>query len=657
MPSGIIRKEYFLTHKSSGAQHSQYCLKLLLGSKEIDPSSDDDQAGARLTIRRIWFLFLALSVFGWPFRASADNPALAAGTASSAPGSTVTVPISFTSATVAIAAFQFSISVPAGWSIVSASAGAAATAASKSVSANTASRMLIMFGVDQRTVATGVVAYIQIAVPASAESGIYPVTIAGPIFSASDGSSVQPAASTAGSVTVQSNTKTVPTINSFTADPASISAGNSTTLSWSVSGATSLSISTLGTVTGSSVVVSPAATTTYTLTANNSAGSAAAITTVTVDYGALRFIPTAPCRLVDTRNPNGAFGGPELAANSVRNFDVPNSSCNIPTAALAYSLNVTVVPRSRLSYLTLWPTGQVQPYVSTLNSDGRIKANAAIVPAGTNGAVSVYATDTTQLILDIDGYFVPTENSASLAFYPIAPCRIADTRQGNGPLTGPFLSGGAAGRSFPILSSSCNLPAAAQAYSMNITAVPHEPLRYITVWPTGKAQPLASTLNANTGAVTANADLVSAGTNGNISVYASEDTDLLIDVNGYFAAPGSGGLSLYTVVPCRVLDTRNPQGASPLDGTLPVNVGASPCAISTTAQAFILNATAVPTVPLQYLTVFPYGQTEPVVSTLNASDGAITSNMAVVPSTGGWVDVFGSNPTYLVVDISSYFAP
>ena len=48
------------------------------------------------------------------------------------------------------------------------------------------------------------------------------------------------------------------------------------------------------------------------------------------------------------------------------------------------------------------------PVVSTLNSlDGRTKANAAIVPTGASASVSVYVTDTTDVILDIDGYFVP----------------------------------------------------------------------------------------------------------------------------------------------------------------------------------------------------------------------------------------------------------
>jgi len=61
-----------------------------------------------------------------------------------------------------------------------------------------------------------------------------------------------------------------------------------------------------------------------------------------------------------------------------------------------------------LSYLTAWPAGAGRPLVSTLNSfDGSVVANAAIVPAGTQGAVSIYATNPTHVILDINGYFAP----------------------------------------------------------------------------------------------------------------------------------------------------------------------------------------------------------------------------------------------------------
>ncbi len=105
----------------------------------------------------------------------------------------------------------------------------------------------------------------------------------------------------------------------------------------------------------------------------------------------LRFVPVTPCRVVDTRNAHGAFGGPAIGGGTSRDFTIPQGSCSIPATARAYALNTTVIPHGPLSYLTIWPTGATRPVVSTLNSlDGRIKANAAIIPAGTSQAVSVY---------------------------------------------------------------------------------------------------------------------------------------------------------------------------------------------------------------------------------------------------------------------------
>jgi hypothetical protein len=67
-----------------------------------------------------------------------------------------------------------------------------------------------------------------------------------------------------------------------------------------------------------------------------------------------------------------------------------------------------VAPDGLLEYLSVWPAGSPQPFVSTLNSwDGSVVANAAIVPAGTNGAISVFVTDSSHVIVDINGYFAP----------------------------------------------------------------------------------------------------------------------------------------------------------------------------------------------------------------------------------------------------------
>jgi lysophospholipase L1-like esterase len=336
---------------------------------------------------------------------------------------------------------------------------------------------------------------------------------------------------------------------------------------------------------------------------------------------------------------------------------IPNSACGIPSTAAGYSMNVAVVPRGTLGYLTLWPSGESQPLVATLNSiDGRVKSNAAIVPAGSNGAVSVFATDTTDVILDINGYFEAGSSPAALAFYPLTPCRIADTRNPTSPLGGPSLAAQSV-RSFPIQASSCGLPANAQAYSLNFAAVPQgASLGYITAWPAGQSQPLVASLNDPTGTVLSNAVVVPAGTGGAVDVFTTDATDLVIDINGYFAPQGPGGLSLFTVTPCRVLDTRLPAGSPPFSTTYDVNVTASPCGVPATAQAFVFNATVVPPGFLGYITMWPQGQSQPLAATLNSYDGAVTNNMAIVPTTTGSISVFPSNPTHLVLDIFGYFA-
>ncbi len=398
------------------------------------------------------------------------------------------------------------------------------------------------------------------------------------------------------------------------------------------------------------------------------------------------FVPLAnPCRVVDTRLADPNFGGGAFSAQQTRSYPIRNSntvgcaSAPIPAnnnQVQAYSLNVTVVPQGRLDFLTVYPSGAGSqlPSVSTLNSyDGRTKANAVIVPAGTdpNGSISVYANNPTHVIVDINGYYVSQVSSPStnngqtpLAFYPLPPCRAVDTRPGAGLLgSGSPVLGMAQGISYP-LAGVCGLPGTAQAYALNYTALPRNGLLgYLTTWPTGTPQPVVSTLNAPTGAVTANAAIVPAGTGGNagkVSVFSTNDTDLIIDVAGYYAPPAAGGLALYNVTPCRAFDSRL-AGSSPLTGTVTAseNITSGSCSVPLTAQSYVLNATVIPpnNAPVGYLTAWGLGSARPVQSVLNAYDGAVTSNLAVVPTFNGYISTYAPNSTGLLLDLSAYFAP
>lgn len=161
-----------------------------------------------------------------------------------------------------------------------------------------------------------------------------------------------------------------------------------------------------------------------------------------------------------------------MAAGQSRIFPVASSSCGVPATAAAYSLNVTAIPDGPLSYLSVWPAGASKPFVSTLNAmTGTVTANAAIVPAGDNGGISLFTTNRADLVLDSNGYFGSSGSTGGLSFYPIVPCRISDTRLAAGAFGGPVLAANET-RSYLVPSSGCGVPASARAYSLNVTAVP-----------------------------------------------------------------------------------------------------------------------------------------------------------------------------------------
>jgi hypothetical protein len=122
------------------------------------------------------------------------------------------------------------------------------------------------------------------------------------------------------------------------------------------------------------------------------------------------FVAMSPCRVINTRDAVGPYGGPAFAAGETRTYTIPSGPCTgLPASAVAYSVNITVVPLgTQMKWLTAWDTGSTQPLAATLvDYTGLILSNAAVVPAGSGGAISIYVTDPTQVVVDINGYYAP----------------------------------------------------------------------------------------------------------------------------------------------------------------------------------------------------------------------------------------------------------
>jgi hypothetical protein len=140
-------------------------------------------------------------------------------------------------------------------------------------------------------------------------------------------------------------------------------------------------------------------------------------------------------------------------------------------------------------------------------------------------------------------------NTDSLVFVPLAPCRVADTRVGSGfPGLGSTPLTSLTPRNLQI-AGVCGVEATKvafpgpEAYSLNVTVVPPggNVGGYLLVYPNPAMPiPLVASMTWNPGAsYQSNAVVAAASSDGSVNVVANATTDVVIDINGYYAAPSS----------------------------------------------------------------------------------------------------------------------
>jgi hypothetical protein len=87
------------------------------------------------------------------------------------------------------------------------------------------------------------------------------------------------------------------------------------------------------------------------------------------------------------------------------------------------------VPPGPLAYVTAFPTGQASPVaaIAVESPQGLMVSNTGIIPAGTNGSVDVYASNLTDLVIDINGYYASISDSSG--FNTVARQRLEDCQR------------------------------------------------------------------------------------------------------------------------------------------------------------------------------------------------------------------------------------
>ncbi|MEN3314804.1 MAG: hypothetical protein V7605_1038 [Acidimicrobiaceae bacterium] len=238
-------------------------------------------------------------------------------------------------------------------------------------------------------------------------------------------------------------------------------------------------------------------------------------------------------------------------------------------------------------------------------------------------------------------------------FTAVAPIRILDTRTGTGAPAGKVGPGQAL--QLQVTGAGGVPSTGVAAVALNVTVTEPSAVGFLTVYPTGEAQPLASSANFVPGQTAANAVVVKVGTGGRVTIFNSSGaTHVVADVAGWHATGRDTGSAYTPVTPVRLLDTRSGTALGP-GGVVSLKVtDGRPANLSAVA----LNVTATQPSTGGFLTLYPSGGSRPLASSLNVAAGQTRPNFVAVKVGNGSVDIYNnSGTTHVVVDLLGYWSP
>jgi 2',3'-cyclic-nucleotide 2'-phosphodiesterase (5'-nucleotidase family) len=233
--------------------------------------------------------------------------------------------------------------------------------------------------------------------------------------------------------------------------------------------------------------------------------------------GASEYHTVQPTRIADTRS--GAGIAAHLTPLTPVELQVAGANGVAPTASAA-AMNLTAVSNAA-GYITSFPCGTAPPLASNLNvSAGHAVANSTITAIGAGGKVCFVSNITTDLVVDLQGWF-----PASAAYHAFAPVRALDTRE-TGPAVEP-------GTTKTVSLTGLGIPAEATVVNLNVTAVNATAPAWVKVFPCGQAAPETSNNNTSADRTVATQALVPIGTGRAVCISTNSTMHIVVDVQGW----------------------------------------------------------------------------------------------------------------------------
>jgi hypothetical protein len=310
----------------------------------------------------------------------------------------------------------------------------------------------------------------------------------------------------------------------------------------------------------------------------------------------------------------------------------------------AVALNVTATRAVQAGFLTVYPCGVTQPDASNVNfAPGIDRANMVTVRVGIGGQVCIFTSAEVDVIVDVLGSY---GSAGSAPYEPVLPARVFDSRFAGTPNPGTERAISLAGQ----------VPAAATAVVLNLTATRTTTNGFAKVYPCGEAPPDISNINFVAGRDVANQAVVKLGPGQAVCAVTSVRTDVVVDLLGWF---GPGATKEFVPAnPQRMLDTRLGTGAplKPVAKGDTVRLPVSPAVAPAGAAAVSLNVTATDSAGAGFVVVHPCSVPPPDTSNLNFRSGEAVANLSTVPlASDGAVCITTSVTTNLIADLNGWY--
>ncbi|MDG1187574.1 MAG: hypothetical protein P8N13_03870, partial [Ilumatobacter sp.] len=280
------------------------------------------------------------------------------------------------------------------------------------------------------------------------------------------------------------------------------------------------------------------------------------------------YSPISPIRVADSRAGFGISG--KLASQDTRTLKAVTpavaAAAGVNAANVsAVAVQVTATQTTGPGHFTVFPADKSRPLASSLNAmrANHTLTNLVSVPVSANGEIKIFSHSGSHVVVDVQGVFVEASTSrAGRLELRTQPTRVVDTRVTWPPDSETSRPPGKLGaRSTTVIDLKGTVPESASAVVVNLTSVNNAAQGFLTAFPYGSPLPNASNLNYPDPALrtAVGSQGYVALKDGKFNVYTLVETDLVVDVTGYFtgndAAASTDGLFV-PVTPFRMLDTR-----------------------------------------------------------------------------------------------------